>query len=230
MAGQSAQEKEAKKSRDAINADRNYIEGELKGVNTDAGNLFKDYRYMYTPEQLLANMDEQARAAITQVNAQTENDIAAGSQGTAERMAAGGIKGGLAESTLAGLRTQANKGRVATIGNINQGLIGQKSGIMQGFNQMDLNRTGMQQNANENNVGRLLQKYGMVTGALQNNTAQKIQNSGNFSDSTWLDDTLAVANTASQFVNPFGNAAPSGGSSLNIPNAPADRQPIKLKW
>jgi hypothetical protein len=165
-----------------------------------------------------AQLKQLTDLGIQDVNRTAEGQINAGQQDTAARMASQGITGGsVLNSQVGANRNNVNKSRFNAIQGLKSNNVNANLSAMGMENQNQFQNTNAAQGVDMNNLMAKFRKYGMVGDVY----GQKQSNLGNLSDTTLLDDGLAILNTASGFLNPLDDLF--GGAEETVVPPPRHR-------
>ena len=185
MGGQSAQEKASEK-----------LYNESSNINPNVENRFNNLQDAFGYGDISSNINDIFKTEGDNINRTTNEQIAKEKSGAASSLASRGItNGSVLTDTQSKIASDVNKSKTGALSNLATNKSNILANLKQYFNSLKLQKTGLAQNADQQNYNNLLQKYGIQGNAI-----------GGLDDTTWLDDFLSGLNTA-------GNVA-KGGAEL----------------
>lgn len=177
---------------------KNYS-ADLGNQDFQVDNLFQGYQSPYSGKDQMSKLDQIYGRGISDMNKGYAGQAQQAQQGAAQRLSSQGInKGSLYNNSVANAGQQAYATKPGAMAQLLNQQDSASINVMNNANQQDFRNVAANQNVQSQNVGNKMNKYQMLAAALGlQGGAVGMQD-----DTNWLDDSLAVANTASKFI-PF---------------------------
>lgn len=203
---------ESEKAATTLQGDLRGYTSDIKGLNVNVDNPFANYKTPFGYSDISSELKKLYGISLNEVDTTANDAIKGVQQDTAARMASQGITGGsLLNSQVNAGANDINKNRLASKTSLLKNQASNNLSAMDMENRNNFQNTSAKGNFDLANIANLFQKYNLMGGAL----GQQQGNLQNLDKTTWLDDVLAVANTAAGFIDPvsglFSKAASGGG-------------------
>lgn len=183
MSGQSDQEKASGK-----------LYSQVSGYNPKVKNRYDNPNALpFSGNRMITAFNNATNKGVKDLKRSTTENVNRAQKSTTAGLQSRGYGGSILEDAIAKARAEASGQGTNAIRSLMTNRLNQLPGLMQ---QGNLNQLAMLSGATGvdfGNVKNMFNKFGMEGGAIQG-----------LSDDTWLDDLLAVANTAGGFVPLFG--------------------------
>lgn len=174
-----------------------------KAFDPTIKNRFNDYKMPFDFDTMDKNIDSAFDKTIAGINSDARTDIASTKSGTLRSLASRGITGGsVVDDTVNKTTNPIITSKAKSMRDLGTAKIDKKAALMDLFNKYGIDITKM---ATDVDLENIMSQFRKQSG-LNSLTGMNVNNLGNYSDATWLDDALGVvnagANVASAFVKP----------------------------
>jgi len=180
MGGQSDQEKAAQNQYNQVS-----------GFNPNVKNRFDNFNLPYDPKSLVGSFNHATSAGVNTIKRNTKSKVNAAGKSAAAGLQSRGYGGSVLEDAISKARAKESEGGTKSITSLLTSRLGQLPGVLSSANQQSTIVPRLGQQTDFQNIANMFNKFGLQGNAIQG-----------LSDNTWLDDALAVGNTAGQFL-PF---------------------------
>jgi hypothetical protein len=171
-----------------------------KAFDPTIKNRFNDYRMPYDFNTMDKNIDANYNGVVAGINSDARADIASTKSGTLRSLASRGITGGsVVDDTISKNTNPIITNKAKSIRDLGNAKIDKKTALMDLFNKYGIDITKMATDVDLENVMSGFRKQSGLNAL----TGMNVNNLGNYSDATWLDDALGIANTGANVVKAF---------------------------
>jgi len=172
--------------------------GEIKQQNVNTPNVYKGYSSPFGADKSLSTLNNIYTRGKANINKNFDTGLNKISNDTGAALSSRGFMGGgsYADNILTKAKIGLNENKAGALSSLDDSLASNTLNVYDKANTLDFQRLGGEATVNQNNISNQARKWQQVLQALglQGNAIQGLD------DTTWLDDTLAVANTAANFV------------------------------
>jgi len=196
MAGDSARDKQLPVVQQGIDEQL----AASKAFDPTIKNRFNDYKMPFDYNSMDSNIDKSFNSVAAGINSDARTDIASTKSGTLRSLASRGITGGsVVDDTINKNINPIITNKAKSIRDLGNAKIDKKTALMDLFNKYGIDITKMATDVDLENIMSGFRKQSGLNAL----TGMNVNNLGNYSDATWLDDALGVVNTGANLVKAF---------------------------